>query len=161
MTNYERLVKNNAELVKEILSYHLSKEEGVPSSCSKTLCSNCDFGNGRCLPFCVANAKEWLEAEPEPLYKKGDVVIDSDNQLAVIKEDDCGGDLITISHYADDTTGVKVLIKSIKKKVGHIEIEETDEPSLCASCKSEECILQTGVIRRHCDFYKAESETKE
>lgn len=161
MTNYERLVKNNAELVKEILSYHLSKEEGMPSSCSKTSCSNCEFGNGGCLPFCVNNARNWLNEECEPLYKKGDIVIDSYSQLAVIKEDDCGEDYIMVSHYTDNTTGMKVLISGIKKKVGHIEIEESNEPSLCDSCKNKVCLLQTGVIRRHCDFYKAESETKE
>jgi hypothetical protein len=121
MTNYEQLVKNNAELVKEILSYHLSKEDGIPSSCSKTTCSNCDFGNGGCLPFCVANAKEWLEAEAEPLYKKGDIVITSYDQLVVIKEDAPEGTTIAVSSYIHDECISTIPITDIKKKVGHID----------------------------------------
>ena len=161
MTNYEWLIKNNTELVKDILSQQLGKVKGIPKSCSNIGCDECEFYGRDVRPVCRDNAREWLNEEREPLYKKGDVVIDSNNQLAVIKEDYYGGNLITISHYTDNTTGVKVFINSIKKKVGHTEIEETDEPSLCASCISKECILQTGVVRRHCDFYKAGSEDKE
>lgn len=30
--------------------------------------------------------------------------------------------------------------------------------SLCDSCTNNGCILQSGIIRNHCDFYKTESE---
>ena len=30
--------------------------------------------------------------------------------------------------------------------------------NLCDFCTNKGCILQTGIIRSHCDFYKAESE---
>lgn len=33
--------------------------------------------------------------------------------------------------------------------------------NLCDSCKTKGCIFQYGIIRSHCDFYKAESEDKE
>ena len=33
--------------------------------------------------------------------------------------------------------------------------------NLCDSCKTKGCIFQYGIVRSHCDFYKAESEDKE
>ena len=30
--------------------------------------------------------------------------------------------------------------------------------NLCDSCTTEGCIFQSGIVRNHCDFYKAESE---
>ena len=30
--------------------------------------------------------------------------------------------------------------------------------NLCDSCKTKGCIFQSGIVRSHCDFYKAESE---
>lgn len=32
------------------------------------------------------------------------------------------------------------------------------ERSLCDSCINNGCIFQSGIVRSHCDFYKAESE---
>lgn len=33
--------------------------------------------------------------------------------------------------------------------------------NLCDSCRNKGCIFQSGIVRNHCDFYKAESEGKE
>lgn len=33
--------------------------------------------------------------------------------------------------------------------------------SICDSCVTKGCIFQTGIVRSHCDFYKAESEVEE
>ena len=30
--------------------------------------------------------------------------------------------------------------------------------NLCDSCTTKNCIFQSGIVRNHCDFYKAESE---
>lgn len=30
--------------------------------------------------------------------------------------------------------------------------------NLCDSCITKGCIFQSGIVRNHCDFYKAESE---
>lgn len=30
--------------------------------------------------------------------------------------------------------------------------------NLCDSCVTSGCVLQSGIVRNHCDFYKAESE---
>ena len=30
--------------------------------------------------------------------------------------------------------------------------------SLCDSCITKGCMFQSGIVRNHCDFYKAESE---
>lgn len=38
---------------------------------------------------------------------------------------------------------------------------ESQERNLCDSCKTKGCIFQYGIVRSHCDFYKAESEDKE
>ena len=123
MTNYEWLIKTNGELVKDILALLLSKEEGIPGCCSRTCCIDCDFdGYLKTLPCCTDATKKWLDAEHEPLYKKGDIVIDSNDKLAVVKKDECDEDFITISHYADNTIGIEVHVTSIKKKVGHIHI---------------------------------------
>ena len=151
MTNYEWLLKNYDKLVKNILSRHLGKVKGMPISCLKTDCVNCDFESKTHFPCCV-KAREWLNEEHEPLYRKGDIVITSYDELVVIKEDDPIGNTIAVSNYIHDECIAMMPITDIKKKVGHIDI---NEPSLCASCKSEECILQTGIVRKHCDFYKA------
>lgn len=122
MTNYEWLLKSNEELVKDILSQHIGKEKGIPSRCSKTGCDDCDFG---CYPNtisgCVDATKKWLEEEHVPLYKKGDLVIDSNDQLAVIVNDNrYDEDIVLISHYVDNVIGIKEHASEIKKKVGHI-----------------------------------------
>lgn len=33
--------------------------------------------------------------------------------------------------------------------------------NLCDSCKTKNCIFQLGIVRNHCDFYRAESEETE
>lgn len=33
--------------------------------------------------------------------------------------------------------------------------------NLCDSCITKGCIFQSGIVRNHCDFYKAESEGEE
>lgn len=33
--------------------------------------------------------------------------------------------------------------------------------NLCDSCTTKNCIFQSGIVRNHCDFYRAESEDKE
>lgn len=33
--------------------------------------------------------------------------------------------------------------------------------NLCDSCINNNCIFQSGIVRSHCDFYRAESEDKE
>ena len=33
--------------------------------------------------------------------------------------------------------------------------------NLCDSCITKGCIFQSGIVRNHCDFYKAKSEDKE
>ena len=35
---------------------------------------------------------------------------------------------------------------------------EQDNKNLCDSCITKGCIFQSGIVRSHCDFYKAESE---
>ena len=157
MTNYEWLVKNKAELVKNILGGSIGKHKGIPERCSSVNCMECDFNNG--LVWCRDNVKHWLDREHEPLYKKGDIVVGPFDQISLVKKDYDDDGSIMISCYTDNTCGRRISITDIKKKIGHIdESEETDDPSLCASCKSKECILQTGIVRKHCDFYKAESE---
>lgn len=118
MTNYEWLVKNKAELVKGILSRHLSKEKGIPDHCSETMCRDCDFSGGDC----IARTKKWFEQEHEPLYKKGDIVIDSYNQMVLVVEDGYGEDIM-VSRYIDDYKRSQhtIPLTDIKKKVGHIE----------------------------------------
>lgn len=123
MTNYEWIVKNKAELVKDILSYGLSKEKGTFGHCSKTMCVDCDFG---CNPFCSTSTKKWLEEEHEPLYKKGDIVINLDDQIQIVKDNDCGEDYVTISRYASGAPGITVPIIEIKKKLGHIDEGEVE-----------------------------------
>ena len=39
-----------------------------------------------------------------------------------------------------------------------LESKESDAENLCDSCKTKGCIFQSGIVRSHCDFYKAESE---
>lgn len=120
MMNYEWLVKNKAELVKDILSRHLSKEKGIPDYCSETMCRDCDFSCGNC----TERIKEWFEQEYEPLYKKGDIVVGPFNQIFFVKKD-CNDDgFLMVSSYTDNITdGYKIHVNEIKKKIAHIESE--------------------------------------
>ena len=36
--------------------------------------------------------------------------------------------------------------------------EDCISRNLCDSCKTKGCIFQSGIVRSHCDFYRAESE---
>lgn len=121
MTNYEWLVKNNAELAKDILAYGISKEKGKIGRCSQTMCIKCDFDD----PFCSRNTKKWLEEEYEPLYKKGDIVVDSYNQMVLVVEDGYDEDIM-VSRYVEDYKRNQhtISITDIKKKVGHIDESE-------------------------------------
>lgn len=101
MTNYEWLIENNEVLIKDILAQHFNKEKGIFYS--------------------TEAAKEWLEDAHEPLYKKGDVVVDHNNVIRIIKEDYYDGDFIMVSRYIDDTGTIEEPITSIKKKVGHVQ----------------------------------------
>ena len=40
----------------------------------------------------------------------------------------------------------------------HCENAVVTHKSLCDSCTTQGCIFQSGIVRNHCDFYKAESE---
>jgi len=123
MTNYEWLVKNNAELVKEVLAPNIGVTKRIVKPCLDTLCCDCEFIDS--LEACPANVKKWFEREHEPLYKKGDIVIDLYGKIVLIAEDDCGEDVIKISRYVNDLEHHQYIIPitEIKKKVGHIESE--------------------------------------
>jgi hypothetical protein len=41
------------------------------------------------------------------------------------------------------------------KKYKEKDVNCTD---LCKSCNTKGCIFQSGIVRSHCDFYKAESD---
>lgn len=41
-----------------------------------------------------------------------------------------------------------------------VDTESEDINNLCNQCSNERCIFQSGIVRSHCDFYKAESEGK-
>jgi hypothetical protein len=119
MTNYEYLLENHEELIKGIIIDKIAIRDGTPSLCSWGYCNECEFSwfvDGR---NCKSKVKEWLEEEYSP-YKIGDIVIDSNNQLAVVKEDDCDEGVIMISHFTDNTKGIEVHVTDIKKKVGNI-----------------------------------------
>jgi len=124
MTNYEWLVKNYSELVKDILSHQLGKVKGKPTSCSGTRCDNCEF-NDVGLICCDPIVREWLEMEHEPLYKKGDIIIDSYNRMVLVVEDSYGKDIM-VSRYVDDykLNQHTISITDIKKIVGHIDESE-------------------------------------
>lgn len=120
MTNYEWLIKNKADLVKDLLTSGLSKEKGIPGRCERTLCIKCDFEG----PFCSTNSRKWLDEKREPLYKKGDIVVNHDNIILIVKEDYYDGDFIMVSRYIDNSVTLNEPISIIKKKVGHIEESE-------------------------------------
>lgn len=48
--------------------------------------------------------------------------------------------------------------KSESEEQESCENTVTTHKSLCDSCTTQGCIFQSGVVRNHCDFYKAESE---
>ncbi len=43
-------------------------------------------------------------------------------------------------------------------KARKVESEDAISRNLCDFCMNNGCILQTGIIRNHCDFYIAKSE---
>lgn len=77
MTNFEWLIKNKTELVKDILLHDLSKEKGILGYCSETLCDDCDFRCGNCKN----RTKEWFEKEHEAESK--------DENIKLVSYDKC------------------------------------------------------------------------
>lgn len=47
-----------------------------------------------------------------------------------------------------------ILYRLLTEQIAKAEISK----NLCDSCKTSGCIFQSGIVRNHCDFYKAESE---
>lgn len=72
MTNYEWIVTNNKEIIEDILTNSIGKKKGKVSGCDDIACRECDFAKpSNSIQSCEKATKEWLEAEYEPLYKKG------------------------------------------------------------------------------------------
>ena len=126
MTNYEWLIANEKEIVKDILAEHSGKHKGKIYRCSDTDCSDCDFKRSlNNNQPCRKTTEEWLEAEYEPLYKKGDVVIIK-NEASIwifVRETNCGNAILTRNVLDVDVEiglDFNVKIDDIEKKVGNI-----------------------------------------
>lgn len=64
MTNYEWLIKEKTDFVKELMAHggRLAIVNGEPKRCSSTSCGGCEFANSICMDARMA----WLEAEHNP-----------------------------------------------------------------------------------------------
>ena len=117
MTNYEWLMKNET-LLKSVLEKGLAVREGQCALCSDIYCGDCDsaFNN------CQDKRQEWLEAEHETLYKKGDILILEDKDIAIVtREDDVNSAIV--SHNigcAERGEGWRVHFDLIERKIGNI-----------------------------------------
>lgn len=65
-----------------------------------------------------------------------------------------------LSYCTAQTIGMALAKLELLEKQGCKvkESKESDAENLCDSCKTKGCIFQSGIVRSHCDFYKAESE---
>ena len=68
------------------------------------------------------------------------------------------GLLLPTLNYLNADTAIKV--RRALYLLGEIEVEPQESEELCDSCINNGCIFQSGIVRNHCDFYKAESEDK-
>ena len=123
MTNYEWVVTNKKEMVEHVLALYLGKTEGEIRLCEDIDCSDCDFkrslNNDR---PCKQTTKKWLEAEHEPLYKKGDILILEDKDIAIVTREDDANSVI-VSHNiecAERGEGWRVPFDLIKRKIGNV-----------------------------------------
>lgn len=57
----------------------------------------------------------------------------------------------------DALNRIAKLEKDIKSKAESEDVVVANK-NLCDSCTTKNCIFQSGIVRNHCDFYKAESE---
>lgn len=78
MTNFEWLVNEKTDLLKELLEkgnqFCVKKESGEVTSCPNISCSNCLFGKSK---DCLGNGKEWLNAEHNSYSIPADTPIDT------------------------------------------------------------------------------------
>lgn len=51
------------------------------------------------------------------------------------------------------------ILEPLKDK-SEIEPQESNK-NLCDSCITKGCIFQSGIVRNHCDFYKAKAESED
>ena len=122
MTNYEWIVTNEKEITEVILTNYIAKEKGEVSLCNETCCSDCDFKSSlNDNQMCAKTTKEWLKAEHEPLYKKGDVVIDKDGVIWVVASvKDETLTVVSKTRYIPSELMVDIPESDITKKVGNI-----------------------------------------
>ena len=52
----------------------------------------------------------------------------------------------------------RMIISEIEEEANKMAQQKSINKNLCDSCITEGCIFQSGTVRNHCDFYKAESE---
>ena len=62
MTNFENMMKNDIELIKEAVAATVGLKKEKPVLCSRLACGECNCGR----PNCETKMREWLDAE----YKK-------------------------------------------------------------------------------------------
>lgn len=120
MTNYEWIVTNEKEIIETILAEHLGKQKGKIIDCDDIACRDCDFASSpNSIHSCGEVTKEWLKAEYEPLYKKGDIVLAYETDILVIKDIN-DHTVLLVNRLKAPYTTYKTDIKDIIKKVGNI-----------------------------------------
>lgn len=73
MTNFEKIIKEQPELVKEALSEVIAKQQDQIIECisSSIRCSNCDFyPTNPDMMTCKKIIRQWLDVEVEPTSKR-------------------------------------------------------------------------------------------
>lgn len=79
MTNFEKMMKDNIELIKKALENNIAVTNGKPVLCGKISCDICDYD----FSVCREKAREWLDAE----YKESIELNEQERLLCEMIED--------------------------------------------------------------------------
>lgn len=108
---------------------------------------------------------------PEDIYKdiiENGFIYDEDNEIVIdvikngIPLDKIRAEIdletrVKVQHYTNTNAVIDAVLDVLEENMTEVESQERN---LCDSCKTKGCIFQYGIVRSHCDFYKAESEDK-
>ena len=108
-------IRQDDVFLKDILSRGLCLINEAPFECNSAVCDIQEH-------CCTLSMKKWLEAEYKPMYKKGDIVILKNRDVAVVTTED-SDDSVIVSYNIVCTErgeGGHVPFAKIERKVGNI-----------------------------------------
>ncbi len=117
--------------------------------------------------YVKANGQEWYFS----LESIGAILVETESEVKDIKKNFISKDVLDkiraelIQSIQNGTlkieSGNEELFRIIDKYKESDKEKDVNCTDLCKSCITKGCMFQSGIVRNHCDFYKAERKDRE